>query len=390
VRRSFKYPLRPTKVQAATMTAWLDVCADLYNAALQERRDAWRIAKRTISRFDQSNELTELRAADASVRDVSVHAERHAIWRVDRAFKDFFRRCKNGERPGYPRFKSRRRYESFSFPFVSVTGNRVFVAKLGPVRFHCYRHIEGTPKQVTVRRESGGKWSVSISCDLGDAPQKLPVRSAIGIDLGLTAFATISDGSEIPNPRWLENGHATLKRRQQALCRRQRGSASRERARIQVARAHAHIANQRKDFGRKLAVELYRRHDLIAYEDLNIRGMVRGSLGKSINDAAWGVFLRCLASKAESAGKHAIAVDPRGTTQRCSGCGAEVRKGLSERTHACPACGLVLGRDHNAALNILLLAPGRGAVEAEKSSAVETEGSKSDPLPRVELERWPK
>jgi putative transposase len=229
------------------------------------------------------------------------------------------------------------------------------------------------PRVVTVRREPTGRWSVSFSCEMGEAPPKVAVRTAIGIDLGLTTFATLSDGTEVPNPRWSRSGAAQLARRQVTLARRQRRSASRERARVLVAKAHQHVQNQRKDFARKLACTLFSRYDLIAHEDLEIRRMVGGSFAKSIGDAGWDLFLRALHDKAEKAGRHAIAIDPRGTTQRCSGCGATVKKTIAERTHRC-SCGVTLGRDHNAAINIRILALGQSAVEAEKFSAVETEG----------------
>ena len=378
--RMFKYPLHPTVQQAVELTRWLGVCCDLYNAALQERRDAWRIAGKSITRFDQQHELAELRKSDPAICRVPSEIERSALRRIDLAYQGFFRRCKTGQKPGHPRFRSRHHYDSFSFPFVSVDGNRIMISKLGRVRFHRYRPFEGVPKSVTICRDSTGKWSVSIACNVGPAPPKIPVRSAIGIDLGLTTFATLSDGFEVPNPRWLRRGIVVLARRQKTLSRHQRGSATRARARILVARAHARIANQRKDFGRKLACTLFQRYDLIAHEDLEIRRMVGGALAKSISDAGWGLFLRALHDKAEKAGRYAVAVDPRGTSQRCSGCSAIVKKTLDDRRHVC-TCGVTLGRDHNAALNILAL--GRSAVEAEKFSARETEGQESRPLPNL-------
>ena len=368
--RTYRYPLRPTRQQQEVLTRWLGICCDLYNAALQERRDAWRIARKSISRFDQNRALTEIRAEDHDVRAVPVKIARSALHRVDRAFQEFFKRSERGRQPGYPRFRARRHYDSFWFSRFCVRGNRITIRNLGPVKFHWYRTLGGVPQHVTIGRDSTGKWYASFRCDVGAAPEKVAVRSAVGIDLGLTTFATLSDGAEVENPRWFRTGQRTLKRRQQIRARRQRGSASRERARVQVAKAYAHVANQRKDFAWKLSKQLLERYDLIAYEDLAIARMVHGTFAKSIHDAGWGLFLRCLASKAESAGKHVIAVDPRGTTQRCSGCGTTVRKDLSQRTHAC-TCGVTLGRDHNAAINILAL--GRSAVETEKFSVAEAE-----------------
>lgn len=134
--RAYKYPLRPTRAQAATLTTWLGVCCDLYNAALQERREAWRVARKRIGFFDQSSGLTEARAADPDVSAVPCDIQKLALRRLDAAFGAFFRRLKVGGAPGYPRFRSRRRYDSFSFPFARVDGNRVHVPKLGAIRFH--------------------------------------------------------------------------------------------------------------------------------------------------------------------------------------------------------------------------------------------------------------
>lgn len=359
--RTFRYPLRPTKAQVAVFDAWLIACRELHNAALQERRDAWRVARKPVTRYDQALALTEVRAADPAQAAVPARVQRYALDRVDRAFVGFFRRCKEGRTPGYPRFQSRRRYRSFGFPFQSTTGNRVRVPLLGFVKFCAYRPIQGRPRTVSVSRDRAGAWWVAFACDIGEAPDKVPVRSAVGIDLGLHAFATVSDGAVIDNPRFTHRAQTRLTRRQRVLSRRQRHSSSRERARVLVAKAYRHIQQQRKDFFRKLSKQLLDRYDLVAHEDLNIRGMGRGHFARSVHDAAWGTFLRCLASKAESAGKHVIAVDPRGTTQRCSGCGVTVKKSLAERTHRC-SCGVVLDRDHNAAINILAL--GRSAVEA--------------------------
>jgi putative transposase len=201
-------------------------------------------------------------------------------------------------------------------------------------------------------------------CDIGEAPEKRAVNTMTGIDLGLKEFAVLSDGEAIANPRHFKNGAESLARAQRVLARKQRGSNSRHRARQAVARAHSRIANQRLDFHRKTAKQLCTRFDLIAHEALNVRGLSRGMLSKSVHDAGWGSFLRILHSKAEEAGVHVVAVDPRHTTQACSACGTLVPKGLGDRVHAC-ACGLVLDRDHNAAINIL--ARGLRASPAETS-----------------------
>lgn len=347
------------------MVTWLHACQQFYNAAVQERRDAWQKQRVRITRYDQQKQLTALRAEDPFWRSISVHVARSALFRVERAFREFFRRVRAGDRPGYPRFRSRDRYLSFGLsrePRVEVAEGRhslLHIAHLGPVRYRSYRPLRGKVLDIQVRRTPSG-WIVCFRCDVGASPAKLPVRSAIGIDLGLTTFATLSDGQEIQNPRHLARGAEKIASRQRVFARRKRGSNGRRRARLMIARAYERIHNQRLDFARKVAAGLFDQFDLVAHEALNIAGLARGRLSKSVNDAAWGLFLRCLHSKAEEAGKWAVPVDPRGTSQRCSRCDTVVKKTLSERVHRCTACGLVLGRDENAARNVLAL--GRSAV----------------------------
>jgi putative transposase len=231
------------------------------------------------------------------------------------------------------------------------------------VKFKLYRPLRGEVLDAIVRREND-RWFICFQCDIGAAPQKITPINDVGLDVGLSSLATLSTGEAIENPRYFREAEAVLRRRQQALARKRSGSRSRQRAVKLVLKAHARIRNQRLDYARKVACGLIGRFDLIAFEDLNISGLAQTRLAKSIHDAGWRVLLHALACKAESAGKHAVAVDPRGTSQECSACGAKVQKDLSERVHRC-ACGCVLDRDHNAALNIL--ARGRRAV----SEAVE-------------------
>ena len=356
MRRTFKFQILPNASQERRLVEWLELCAGLYNQALGNRVAAYRATGKGLSYNTQSRHLTVLRGASPVWSNVPVKVARSALRRLDRAFQAFFRRVKAGQKPGFPRFRSRGAYDSFSFPAQknALRGNRVHVPLLGHVKVNLHREMTGDIKEVTVRRGVGGRWWVCFSCDLGEAPPKVAVRSAVGIDLGLESFATLTDGSVVENPRYFRRGAEVLAARQRRLARAQRDSRGRERAKVLVAKAHAHVANQRRDHGRKVVVELFRRFDLVAYEDLNVRGMVHGNLAKSIHDAAWGQFIHDLTCKAESAGKHAVAVDPRGTSQRCSACGAVVQKSLGDREHAC-ACGLVVHRDLNAARNILAL-----------------------------------
>ncbi len=334
------------------MRSWLVACCDLYNGALQERRDAWRAQRRGISLYDQGKSLTEIRASVPGWGDVPQRVAFSALVRLDRAFNAFFRRCKSGKTPGFPRFKSRSQYNSFSLLRTSkVDGNRVRLPKIGLVKFNQYRPLRGEIVDVVVRHEED-RWFVCFQCDLGDAPPKVVPARCVGVDVGLSSLATLSTGETVGNPRHYREAEVALRRRQRAVNRKRKGSLSRRRAAALVRKTHTHIKNQRLDYARKVACDLVGRFDMIAFEDLNIRGLAMTPMAKSIHDAGWRVLLHAIACKAESAGKHAVAVDPRGTSQECSACGAKVPKGLSERTHRC-ACGCVLDRDHNAALNIL-------------------------------------
>ena len=319
------------------------------------------MARRSVTRFDQTAQLTELRAADLTWSAVPVEVQRSALRRVDLAFQAFFRRCKSGETPGFPRFRSQRRYDSFSVGPAKVKKDRVHVPKLGHIKFNLHRPIEGTIKNTILKRDAAGKWWITFQCDLGEAPPKVLIRTTVGIDVGLTSLATLSTGVSIHNPRYFEAGQELLKKRQRDLARKKKGSKNRERARVLVAKAHAHVHHQRLNHAREEAKKLVEQFDLISFEDLNIKGLASGMLAKSVHDASWGLFRHAVACKAECAGKTIGSVDPRGTSQRCSRCGALVRKTLADRVHRCPHCELVLDRDHNAAINIDAL--GRSALE---------------------------
>lgn len=338
----------------------------------------------------QSGQLTQLRAADsrdatqlktsieAELRDegrdeadiaetialldigtewasMPIEVMRSPLKRVNHAFKAFFRRVASGETPGYPRFRSARRYDSLDIGHVTVKGNRIHVPKLGHVKMNLYRPLEGEIKAAVIRRDATGKWWASFSCDVGDAHAKIPAESVpdertVGIDLGLTDLVTLSTGKEIPNPRFARHAAEQLARAQRELARKKKGSNNRKRATTLVAKAYAHVANQRLDFARKLTSDLYKRFDAVFYEDLNLVGLCRGLFSKSFADAAWGLIVRCLVSKAEEAGKHEASVDARMTSQLCARCHTLVTKELCERVHHCHHCGLNIGRDHNAAL----------------------------------------
>jgi putative transposase len=352
VFRSYELRLKPTKAQAAVFGEILRDSAETYNAALQERKEAWKLQRKSISYNDQCAELTELRK-DPQFAKIAVDIQREPLRRIDKAFAAFFRRCKSGAKPGFPRFRSWRRYDSFTFGNPKVKGDQVKIPNVGWFRFKHHRKYEGTPKTATVKRV-GKKWLIRLVCDIGPAPEKRAVSTAVGIDLGLTNFVTLSDGTSIDNPRWTRQHEHRIAEANRMLARKMRGSKNRLSAKEALRRAHQRAADARKNFCHHVSKWLVGSYDLIAHEDLNVKGMVRGHFAKSILDAAWSQLIYQISYKAEYAGRYAIAVNPRGTSIRCSGCGARVEKTLADRQHNC-ACGVSLDRDHNAAINILRL-----------------------------------
>jgi len=353
MRKTYKYRLFPTDTQEQTLETQLSEACRLYNAALQERRDAYRRGGVSLNYYDQANQLKEIRqAGDSGLANFS--ASQDILRRVDKTFKAFFGRCKAGKKAGYPRFKSRRRFDSYTFPSYGdgcrLTGTRLYLQGIGHIKVKLHRPVDGVIKTVSVKREAG-KWYVCFSVEY--AVEALPgIETKVGLDIGLTDFATLSTGETIANPRHSRKAQGQLRIAQRRVARRQRGGRNRRKAVLLLRKAHAHVKNQRADFQHKTARTLVNTYGVIAVEDLNIKGLASGMLAKSVNDAGWSGFLTKLAYKAAEAGRTLIPVDPRGTSQTCL-CGAEVRKTLAQRWHQCPDCGLSAARDHVSAQLIL-------------------------------------
>jgi putative transposase len=367
VRKSFKYKAKLAPSVVRNAEAQLALCAELYNAALTERREAWRMCRKRITRFDQFLQLPEIRRDRPEIAAVPNVVLRDAVTRVDLAFARFFKRG------GHPRFKARSRYDSLTGILgrgVKVDGRRVTFRGIGTVRLFLSRPIEGRIKTVTLRRDRCGDWWVTFSCDCVSAMPLAATGGSIGVDVGLAQFATLSDGTAIANPRHLRVAEVMLKRTQRRANKRKRGSVRRRNMDRVLARKHRKVERTRRDFHFKTALRLVRNYDLIAVEDLNVHGLCQMRLAKSVHDAGWSQFIAILNAKAESAGRIVVAVNPRGTSQVCSGCGCQGElKTLAIRTHECAECGLVLDRDHNAALNILHLARAELAASCPASKA---------------------
>jgi len=383
MRKTFKYRIYPTQETERKLVWTLTRCRELYNAALSERKDAYKYAGKRVNYYDQQNDLPEIKAEiREEYQDIATHVLQDVLRRLDKAFQNFFRRCKNGENPGYPRFQSRNRYDSFTYPdgagwklTIKEQGKKLkgtlHLTKIGESKIILHRPIIGKIKTVTIKREID-EWYVTFSCEV-EEPEKLPTSyEDVGIDLGVTHLATLSNGEMIEHPRYYRKAQKVFEQRQQALSRKKRGSHRRDKARKAVAKAHRKIARQRKDFQQKAAKTLVERYQVLVFEDIQTSNLTRkpkpkqdengtylpngasakGGLNKSILDAGWSQFVQVCTYKAAWAGRTLIKVDPKFTSQVCSGCGQVRKKDLSERWHRCD-CGTELDRDVNAAINIL-------------------------------------
>jgi len=380
MKKAYKFRLYPTKKQEKVLFWTLTRCRELYNAALAERKEAYRMGGKSIGYYEQKRDLPEIKAEiRQEYQDIHSQVLQDVLLRVKRAFDAFFRRVKNGEEPGYPRFQGRNRYTSFTYPqggyAVEVHEKRatVTLSKIGTIKVKLHRKIEGIIKTCTITYEAG-QWYAVFACEIKQ-PEPLPaVESEIGIDLGVTHFAALSDGTFIESPRYSRKAQKKLEKLQQVLSRKKRGSHRRDKARKAVARAHRKVANQRKDFQHKASTHLVKQHQTIVFEELEITNLTKrakpkqdetgtylpngasakSGLTKSILDAGWASFQQMVVSKAEWAGRAVLFVNPRYTSQVCSQCGTVRKKSLEERWHSCE-CGCELDRDTNAAITILRL-----------------------------------
>jgi putative transposase len=356
VRQTFKYKLLPTPDQEQKMAFVARRCRELYNAALQERRDAWQKREISISGAHQCADLPAIKALRPEYHDVHSQVLQDVLRRLDRAFQAFFRRVQNGDKPGYPRFQRGSRYHSFTYKQfgngATLEDGDLVLSKIGRIPVRWSRPLEGTVKAVTVTKEADG-WYACFAC--ADVPVE-PLQSTgqeTGIDLGLKVFLVMADGEEVANPQYYRKAEKALAKAQRRVSRRQKGSKRRKKAVALLAKKHQKVKRQRRDFHHKTALWLLRQYDVIHLEDLRVTNMVQNHyLAKSISDAGWAQFRTILEGKAAYAGRRVVAVPPAYTSQDCSGCGTRIEKSLSVRTHVCTSCGLVLDRDENAARNI--------------------------------------
>ena len=312
MRKAYKYRIYPTRKQAERLDRELAAAQRLYNAALEQRRIAWKRCGLSLGYLDQAGDLKDLRQSDIQT-PANYSACQDLLRRLDKAFQAFFRRLKAGDKPGFPRFKSKDRYDSITFPAYG-DGCRIrdngmlYLQGVGEIRLKWHRQTEGKIKTVTVRRRAG-RWHVCCSVEYLADP--LPVvEGEVGIDVGLEHFAALSTGDLIANPRWYQRAQRRLRRAGRKVARRVKGSNGRRKAVRELQRIHEHVANQRVDFVHKLSHRIARGCQLIAVEKLNVGGMSKGMLAKQVHDAGWRSFLHELTVKAAEAGRRVVEVEP--------------------------------------------------------------------------------
>jgi putative transposase len=398
--KTYKYRIYANKATTDKLYGVLNLCRELYNAGLQERRDAYETRvkqhpnyydeptrkqltkEHAISVYEQKRDLVEIKEVlRPEYQAIASHVLQDVLFRLEKAYQRFFQRVKNGQNPGYPRFQGRHRYTSFTYPdgagwkldaqkrpadTKGMVRVKLQLSKLGTVRLYLHRDIAGAIKTLTIKRE-GEAWYACFTCEIGK-PEALPMSSEdVGIDLGVTHFAALSNEECIENPRHYRKAEKKLKKLQAALSRKKRGSHRRNKAVQAVARTHRKIRNQRADFLHKESCKLVNRFQIIVFEDLQPANLVKrpqpkqdeetgqylpngasskAGLNKSISDAGWSQFVQYCTYKAAWAGRTLVQVDPKGTSQVCSGCGVVVKKTLEERWHSC-TCGCELDRDTN-------------------------------------------
>jgi putative transposase len=355
VIKAFRFSFKPNKTQSIKLNDTLRLCKDLYNGALQERRDAYTLNRVSINYQAQQNQLPAIKQTNPEYKNIHSQILQNVLNRVDLAFQGFFSRIKKGVKAGFPRFRSLNRYDSFTFPQsgFSLTGNKLTLSKIGTVKLKLSRQIVGKIKTLTIKNECG-KWFAIFTAETG-AKTLHETNQAIGIDAGIKSFLTLSDGTVIENPRFYQSLQKSLRVVQRSVSRKKKGGSNRRKAVLKLRKIHQKIRNCRLDFQHKAARFLVNNFDIIAIEDLRVKNMLKNHhLAKAISDVSWSSFYSVLESKAVEADRKFVKVNPRSTSQKCSGCGAIVKKDLSVRIHNC-SCGLSLDRDENAARNILAL-----------------------------------
>ncbi|MFQ5794425.1 MAG: RNA-guided endonuclease InsQ/TnpB family protein [Candidatus Bipolaricaulia bacterium] len=357
MKRAYQYRLYPTKKQAQALEQLLVAGQRLYNASLEHRLLCWRWYRKPVWYLDQASDLKAIRNEHPDIGVLNFSACQQVLRRLDKVYREFV----NGKR-GRPRFKPLARFRSLEFRFgdgTSLTKNhRLRIQNAGEIKVRWHRGLpDGAKiKDLVLTRHADGKWFVTFRFEFPNPTPPAHTGPAVGIDVGLESFATLSTGEKIVNPRWYRQSEERLKAVQQRYSK-----CKSRRQRNRLSQLHAKVQRQRKDFLHKLSHRLTQEFSRIAVEKLNIKNMTangHNGLNKSIYDAGWGTFVPMLGYKVERTGSKLVKVNPAYTSQQCASCGQLVPKMLSLRVHDCPHCDFRCDRDLNAALVILSKATG--------------------------------
>ena len=361
--KAYKFRLYPSADQERKLNEQLESCRQLYNSFLLERRYAYKGGMKSLTYNHQQNQIPELKQEFEEYKEIHSQVLQDVARRADRAYQNFYRRIrekKQGvrQKAGFPRLKGKGQYRSLTYPqsgFHLLENGHLKLSKIGRLRMFQHRDIKGEIKTLNISQDVSGKWYASFSVKqdrISFHPEH--TGNTIGIDAGLLHLTTMSDGTVIDPPHFLMKSEKRITKAQRNLSRRKKGSSNRKKAKITLSKQHKKVKDQRDDFAHKLSNEIVRNNDLIVFEDLNIRNMVKNHhLAKSIADASWNTLVQYTTYKAESAGKLVVSVDPGNTSRTCSRCGYRKESlGLSERTFFCDSCGYEIDRDLNAAINI--------------------------------------
>ena len=365
--KAYKYRLYPNKKQEEQISKTFGCCRFVYNQMLAKRIDDYKQENKSMSKIDMNNYCNRVMKKEFEwLKEVDKWALTNSIYNLDEAYKNFFRRIKQGQGVGFPKFKSKKNNRnSYKTNFsngnikVDFTNNKIQLPKLKWIKAKVHREFVGKIKSATISQTPSGKYFVSILVDTENV--QLPkLNTKVGIDLGLKDFAITSDGEVFDNPKWLRKQEQKLKKAQRNLSRKKKGSKNREKARIKVAKIHEKIANQRKDYLHKISSYITNENQVIVIEDLKVRNMMGNhKLAKAIGEVSWYEFRTMLEYKCEWKGRQLIIAPTNyASSQLCSNCGnkSQQTKDLSCRTYVCEKCGMILDRDINASINLLKLA----------------------------------
>ena len=388
MKTSYQYKIKPTKEQSAKIDKTLEMLRCQYNYLLAQRFDWYEMNRCPIDRcplichipelkeqpsyYNQKASLVQLKVDRPWYKEIHSQVLQEVPKRVELAFDRWLKGDVNGKKSGRPRFKGKGQYKTFTyaqFKQRNFVNNKITLSKIGDVKVIVHRPIpDGLKiKTASVTKKADGYY-VSLSLEDSTVPTIKPdfnPESITGIDMGLKEFLTTADGETVAIPQHYRKAQKRLRVIQKRVSRRKKGSNRRQKAVKKLGRQHKKVADKRKDFHFKTANNLLKKYDVIAHEDLNIKGISKSRISKSVHDAGWGNFLSILTNKAENAGLLVIPVNPKNTSQDCSNCGAKVPKKLHERWHNCPHCGCSLDRDHNAAINIKNRAVGHSVLKAK-------------------------